>query len=405
MVEFIRNNPTTVARHASENRRLVEDQQFRQEEQGFRNRYAHETVVGVDNATRTALKNYHAGGSTPVKSPASSAGTATPVSSSGGAPLSSSSSGGVPATSMNQSIANELMNVPGGGAEALKHLTMDQDRVRDRNDQLEDRAWSMLANAKGPEDLGMANSLFKQATGRDLPPQWKTRQAVLKAARIDAAAQQRYPRDIVQRRQFIQEASTKGLNAALTSMVGESAGGKKSLTAQQVFNMAKSRFTTEDPTTLAKTTDWDSVQAAMAANDYEAEGRAIIGGEMNAGDPQGLDYETAMQRAMAEAEDLNPNGPDALRWDAMEEAYGGKSEEQWITNRAQELMGGQPTPAVGTPMTPQQLKAQYGNNVPVGTKIIMNGAILQYNGKTFDPVQGAPGDAAMNQGYKSQHQE
>ena len=41
--------------------------------------------------------------------------------------------------------------------------------------------------------------------------------------------------------------------------------------------------------------------------------------------------------AEKEAQDKNPIGPDAIRPGGMKKAYGGLSEQEWITQRASEL--------------------------------------------------------------------
>jgi len=141
-------------------------------------------------------------------------------------------------------------------------------------------------------------------------------------------------------RKFKSGENDKTRQANIT-MAGMKGGQRGLLTPQQVFNMAKTRHTTEDPVTMVKATDWDKVQVSMDDAGYGDVGRQIIGGNPQGPGNPGLDQETAFKRAQAEAEDKNPTGPDWMRPGGMKEAYGDKSQEEWTTERARALMGGQ----------------------------------------------------------------
>lgn len=238
MIEFIRENPVTLGRFRAQEQMRAQDQNARQEEQGFRDRYAHETAVNTDRAIRNALSGVTAQGAAPQAQQASApqgprvgpqlsgslpGGGATPAQASAPAPATGNNAGGA---GVNDRVVQALSQVEGGGALALKRFSENQANHDKRQDALEDKAWNIFANSKRPADLDMANAVFKQATGKDFPPQWRNQQAAMKAATIDAAARERYPRDIVKRREFIKVSMTQGFEKALQSMVGEGAAPK-----------------------------------------------------------------------------------------------------------------------------------------------------------------------------------
>ena len=414
MVDFIRENPVTLGRFRAQEQQRAQNQDARLEEQGFQDRYAHETQVGTDRAIRSALAGFNAGPASapapaqPTSAPqAQQANTQAPQGPRVGPQLSSSlpGGGGAPAqtpannrgwamtpgfnpggTSTNDRLVQELSRVQGGGALALKTLTMDQDRQNQRMDALEDKAWNMLANAKHPADLEMANAMYKQATNQELPPQWRTHQTALKAATVDAAARERYPRDVVQRRKFIEIGMTQGLEPALRQMAGESVGkGATQMTPQQVYNMAVKAHTVEDPVNFTKSTDWSKVQGAMEAYGYGDQAQAIIGGgdPEAGGQPAGMSEAVAREAAMAEAS----ANAGLFRTDATDFSADGGNRQTFINRRTLELMngrGGSPVQSeTGEVLTPQQVKAKYGNNPPVGLKSQYKGQIVVWDGKQF----------------------
>lgn len=395
MVEFIRENPSALARIRAQGEQRARSQDVRMEEQGFRDRYAHETQVGVDRAVRSALGGFKAEGSGPQPQPAGGAlrnfhaqgQRAQPVQSGSGIDISQSRTPGINpggGGNRNQRMISELSKVPGGGAMAMKLYTQDVNVRNKRQEELEDQAWDMLANAKRPTDLDMANSLFNQATGRDMPPQWRTHRAALKAAAVDAAAHQRYPRDVVQRRKFIEVGMTKGLETALRSMAGESVLNKKEqMTPQQVFSMAKAAHTIEDPQTFLKTTDWGAVQNAMTSYGYEAQGRAIMNGGLETEGPRGgMSEAMAHEGAQAEASDQ----AGYFSTDTTDFKDDGGNRKAFVNRRTLELMGRQQE----VPNFADIIRKANGNAaaIPVGTmtKHPQTGEMLKWDGKQWMPM-------------------
>jgi len=348
MVEFIKDNPVTLGRFRAQEAQRAQNQDARLEEQGFQQRYAHDTQVGVDRAVRTALGGFNAGQPpTPNAQPTNAAPMPAGGMKVGAQPTAPATNRAWARTpgfnpgggAQNQRLIRELSKVEGGGAEALRRFSQDQTRQNKRTDALEDKAWSMFSNAKHPADLEMANSMYKQATGQDLPPQWRTKQAVLKAGTVDAAARERYPRDIVQRRKFIEVGMTQGLEVALRQMAGESVvTGKLQMTPKQVYDMAVKAHTIEDPATLIKSTDWGKVQASMDSYGFGDQGRAIIGGGVveAAGAGPGMDTKMAMGRARAEAD----SQAGLFSTDATDFKADGGNREAFITRRTQQIMAG-----------------------------------------------------------------
>jgi|GEM_PF-7106396 len=427
MVEYIRDNPVTQGRLQAQAQQRAQNQDARQEEQGFRSRYAHDVNVNTDRAVRSALGGFtaqgpaaapesklrtvSAGGSQPTQDPNRQA-ARTPGFNPGGAPG-------------NDRVIQELAKVEGGGAMALKRYSENSMNHKKRQEELEDKAWNMLANAKHPADVDVAAGLYKQASGQELPQSWRSKQAVLKMATIDAAARERYPRDVAQRRKFIEVSVKQGLETALRSMAGESKfNTKEQMTPQQVFNMAKSAHTIEDPQTLIKTTDWGKVQAAMNDSGFGAQGQGIIQAEMSGtGYGKGMEYAQAAERAKAEAEDK------AGYWstDGTDFKDHGGSREAFITERTRQLMNGGQGGAAA-PVTQEanalggnngvhrftDILKQYGSNmgaIPVGTKTAhpQTGEPLQWNGTQWMPIRGqnpAAGatDESVKDGLDRKHQ-
>lgn len=424
MVEYIRDNPVTQGRLQAQAQQRAKNQDARLEEQGFRSRYAHDVGVNTDRAVRSALGGVTAQG--PAAEPQSNLRTVT----AGGAQPTQDQNrqaartpgfnpGGAPG---NDRVVQELAKVEGGGALALKRYSENSMNHKKRQEDLEDKAWNMLANAKHSADVDVAAGLYKQASGQELPPAWRTKQAVLKIATIDAAARERYPRDVAQRRKFIEVGVTKGLETAIRSMAGESkVNSKAQMTPQQVFNMAKAAHTIEDPQTFIKTTDWGKVQAAMNDSGYGAQGQGIIQTEMSGtGSGYGMETAQAAERAQAEAEDkAGYFSADSTDF----KDYGG-SRERFITERTRQIMGGQgsvPAPqvqsippvtqeasALAAPQDPTQRQVgqvyrspngQLGKWTGQGWKIVPNGG--GQNVSTGDPTAPVYGGGQQAQPERS----
>lgn len=195
---------------------------------------------------------------------------------------------------------------------------------------------------------------------------------------------------------------TRQTNLQLAGMKANKSG---TVTVDKAFTMAKARHTEERPDGTGfgtvKSVDWDGVRDSMRRFGYGDQADALIGAE--AGDApksRGLASETAFERAQAEAEDK----AGYFSTDATDFKDSGGSREQFITERAQALMNGggatpgQPNQAqtqmakgTGDILTPQQVKAKYGNNPPVGVKVQYKGQIVVWDGKQFVPDNQAAG--------------
>ncbi len=112
-----------------------------------------------------------------------------------------------------------------------------------------------------------------------------------------------------------------------------------SIDDKRELDAAIKRETTGKGSFEGEKTDWDAV--AKRLRDV---GREDLASRVQSMDDEGgstkvdsPEYREALRVAEKEAQDKNPIGPDAIRPGGMKKAYGGLSEQEWITQRASEL--------------------------------------------------------------------
>ncbi len=244
MVEYYSQNPATAARYA-EDANFRKDRLMQERERaGFRQRQAHEQAQAVDAAVRRGLGGVTAGpGGQPQQAPAQASnpyqhqvgiarGPRPQAPQPQPQPQAQPQAQPIPGQSgpaqRGANLMGELTATPGGGALAMQQ----HQQQRQREDELEDGAWD--AYVKG--DIQMASTLMQQATGQDLPPYWKTKEAWNRARAANAESRELYPTDVATRRKFI-EAYMADPGKALNEFVGEAIVPKAS--AQQTWALRR----------------------------------------------------------------------------------------------------------------------------------------------------------------------
>lgn len=186
---------------------------------------------------------------------------------------------------------------------------------------------------------------------------------------------------------------------------------------RQAYSDAVKTYTQEEPYGTGfgtvKKTDWGKVQQAMVrmGPEYASYANSLLGqqGGGEGGGVPGMDQETAFERAKAEAEDK----AGYFSTDSTDfKDYGG-SREQYVTTRAQELMGeGKPRgaspkvqKAVGSPKDAKPLPASKNELQPNTWYITQKGPLFWDGSQWMAPSNpaAAASDESVNSALRGSH--